>query len=96
MQVFKPSVENHILKITPRYQTETCTILLRHELTDVLTTLEDLRVYCDNGYVIIPFEFTFKEGGSYHIEITSDDLTIWRGKCYATEQTDIENYKLLL
>jgi len=95
MQVFKPSNESHFLKIIPRYSVEECTINIRHELTDVLTTLENKRVYCDNGYATIPFDFTFKEGGSYHIEILSDILTIWRGKAYATNETDIENYKLL-
>jgi len=95
MEVFRPSNENHILKVIPRYNVENCTILIRHELTDVLTTLENQRVYCDNGYATIPFEYQFKEGGSYHIEIITNSLTIWRGKAYATDQTDLENYKLL-
>ena len=95
MQVFKPSNESHILKIIPRYKVEECTINIRHELTDVLTTLENKAVFCDNGYSIIPFDYQFKESGSYHIEILSDILTIWRGKAYATNETDIENYKLL-
>ncbi len=94
MQIFKPSNENHILKVIPRYEVEICTIHIRHELTDILTTLENKRVFCENGYIIVPFEYQFKEGGSYHIEILSDILTIWRGKAYATNENDLENYKL--
>lgn len=95
MQVFKTSNESHILKVIPRYNVENCTINIRHELTDALTKIENQRVYCENGYIIVPFAYQFKEGGSYHIEILSDILTIWRGKAYATNETDLENYKLL-
>lgn len=95
MQIFRPDRTVHILKVIPRHNVEECSILIRHELTDVLTTIENKRVYCENGYIIAPFDFQFKEGGSYHIELLTDSLTIWRGKAYATDENDIENYKLL-
>lgn len=95
MQVFKPANENHILKVIPLINSEQCTINLRHELTDVITSIDIPKIYCENGYYIMPFAFTFKEGGSYHVEVISDLGTIFRGKAYATDFNDIENYKLL-
>ena len=42
------------------------------------------------------FEYPFKEGGTYEIEVY--DLAtnlLFRGKAFATNETDLQNYKLI-
>jgi hypothetical protein len=68
-------------------------MLIHDELKDQQTEIENIEAYCDNGYMTFDFEYTFREGGNYSITIESDTL-IWRGKAYATDATDLENYKV--
>jgi hypothetical protein len=35
-----------------------------------------------------------KEGQSFEITINEDDVLIYRGKAFATAQTDLENFEL--
>jgi hypothetical protein len=45
-----------------------------------------------NGF----FTYDFKEGGSYEIEITNNDSRLlYRGKAFATDVEDLQNYKLI-
>jgi len=95
MKVFKPSDTSHILKVVPRLYVENITLTIRHELTDTTTTIDDLISFNDNGYLNITFDYEFKEGGSYEINCFTNTDLVWRGKAYATNDTDLENYKLL-
>jgi len=42
------------------------------------------------------FSYNFKEGGTYEIEVfdTMENL-LFRGKAFATDVTDLQNYKLI-
>lgn len=94
MKVFNPN-KSHTMKIIPRKYEDVLNIVIRHELKDETTIVTDFTDGIDNGYVTIVFPFTFKEGASYEIEVNGITTLLWRGKGYATNKTDLENYKLL-
>jgi hypothetical protein len=93
MKVFKPSNSSHTMTVIPRFSSDIVTLLIHDELRDEQTEIENIETFCDNGYMTFEFTHTFREGGSYSMTIESDTL-IWRGKAYATNETDLENYKL--
>lgn len=68
---------------------------LRNELKDTIETFE-IPALEDGNYMILEFEKIFVEGESSDIEIFDiiDDELLYRGKSYATTQTDLENFKL--
>ena len=93
MKVFKPSDTIHALYIVSRSIPETATLKLFYELRSEETTIQ---ITCSNvgGYLHANFEHTFKEGQSYEIAIYDDASVLYRGKAYATDQEDLQNYKL--
>lgn len=95
MKVFNSNNLNHTLKVVPRIYLEDITMYLRHELTDTTSIITNLTSYKDNGYLRVDFEFDFKNNASYEVVCLYNDELVWRGKAFATSQTDLENYKLL-
>jgi hypothetical protein len=93
MKIFKPSDSVHSMHLIPRFQSDIIDLIIHDELKDEQTTIQGIETYCDNGYMFFEFQYTFREGGSYSMTVESDTL-IWRGKAYATNETDLENYKL--
>ena len=94
MKVFKPSNTTHTLQIIPRVYVAAAILMIRHELTG---SVENIVLSCVevDGYLIAEFEYNFKEGASYEISVTTmmNEL-LYRGKAYATDQVDLQNYKL--
>lgn len=96
MQVFNPEDSEHTLIIIPRITNFSNVYLtIRHELTDISSTFILNTFSFDNGYLNIIFEYNFKEGASYAIEVKYLSKLIYRGKAYATSTTNLENYKLI-
>jgi len=95
MKVFNPIDLTHKLVVIPRIYTDISTISIRHELTDVTTIIDNFTFAIDNGYLTISFEFTFKNSASYEIIVNGINDLLWRGKGFATTETDLENYKLI-
>lgn len=95
MVVFNPTDEIHSLRCIPRINSEFVVLKLRNELKDTTETFE-IESINYNSYMILEFTKTFVEGESSEIEIfdSINDELLYRGKSYATSQTDLENYKL--
>lgn len=83
-------------KCIPRsYNGGELTFLLRDELRDTTTEIQILGTYYENSVLILNFnEPIFKEGQSFEITINENDILIYRGKAFATAQTDLENFEL--
>ena len=83
-------------KCIPRnYNGGELTFFLRDELRDTTTEIEILGTYYQNNVLILNFEEPiFKEGQSFEITINENDNLIYRGKAFATAQTDLENFVL--
>lgn len=93
MKVFKPSDASHTMTLIPRFNSDIVNMIVHDELKDEQTEIEDIETFCDNGYMTFEFTYIFREGGSYSITVENETL-IWRGKAYATDSTDLENYKV--
>lgn len=94
MKIFKPSNTTHTLQIIPRKYVANAIMLLRYELKNQTETIE-LECSEVNGYLVADFEYPFVEGGSYEITVNHiNGQLLYRGKAYATNSSDLENYKL--
>jgi hypothetical protein len=83
-------------KCIPRgYNSGVITFFLRDELKDITHEIEVTSVYYQNGVLVLIFDdYIMKEGQSFEIVINENDELIYRGKAFATAQTDLENFEL--
>ena len=83
-------------KCIPRgYNSGVITFFLRDELKDITHEIEVTGVYYQNGILVLIFDdYIMKEGQSFEIVINENDELIYRGKAFATTQTDLENFEL--
>jgi hypothetical protein len=83
-------------KCIPRFFNDgELTFFLRDELRDIIFEIEILESFYQNNVLILNFEEPIlKEGQSFEITINENDNLIYRGKAFATAQTDLENFEL--
>ena len=83
-------------KCIPRgYNSGIITFFLRDELRDITHEIDVTSVYYQNSVLILLFdEPIFKEGQSFEVIVNENDELIYRGKAFATAQTDLENFEL--
>ena len=86
---------NHVLSVIPREYAEEVRLVMWNEMTSVSTQIDHIFTTPANGHLEIPFSHYFIEGDSAETKVFNmDDKLIWRGKIYATSQTDLENFTL--
>jgi hypothetical protein len=84
----------HVLSIIPRFYETEVKLILWNEIKEVQTNLT-ITATITNGYLEIPFTLYLEEGDSLEVKVTNmADKLMWRGKIYATSQTDLENFTL--
>lgn len=95
MQVFRPSNISHTLVFIPRVNTINVILKLRNELRDTENNISIVGSVTNNVFMG-SFSYPFKEGGTYEIEVydTMENL-LFRGKAFATDVQDLQNYKLI-
>jgi hypothetical protein len=95
MQVFKPSDITHTLVFIPRIEATEIVLKITNELRNTENTIS-INGAISNGVFYGNFNYTFSEGGTYEIE-TYDTNTrlLFRGKAFATNVEDLQNYKLI-
>lgn len=77
------------------YNSGEITFLLRDETRDITHTIETTAVYYQNNVLVLIFNAPIlKEGQSFEVTINENNALIYRGKAYATAQTDLENFEL--
>ena len=94
MTILRPSLETQSITVIPRYDALLVDITLLNEETQVLNTFNDITTVYLNGYMTVEFELTVKEAESFNLEIKDSTNVLFRGKAFATDETDLENYKL--
>ena len=95
MQVFKPSNLSHVLKFISRNDSTDIIFKIRNELRNTETELKLTGVISNNIFTA-EFYIPMLEGSTYEIEAT--DLLgnlLYRGKAFATNEIDLQNYKLI-
>lgn len=86
-------------KCIPRFFNDgELTFLLRDELRDfTYTNIKNIgKSYVNNilTFIFIFDDVTLIEGQSFEVSLYEDDILIYRGKAFATAQTDLENFEL--
>ena len=95
MQVFKPSDMTHNLVFIPRVSTDNVVLKIRNGLRYTENCIGVVGSVTNNGFMG-SFSYDFKEGGTYEIEVVDNlDNLLFRGKAFATDVEDLQNYKLI-
>lgn len=88
------SSESYIIKLPYRFFSPNIKLILWNEIKELEVVLE-LEVTEENGLMVLDFYYEFFDAESFEVKITDlNDKLIWRGKFFATIQTDLENYIL--
>ena len=94
MTILRPNLATQTITIIPRYSVQDATLTLLNEETQVLNTFAVEPTF-SFGYLTMSFELTVKESESFNLELRDDDNNVvFRGKAFATDETDLENYKI--
>lgn len=95
MQVFRPSNTLHSLSFIPRIDSVSVVLKITNELRSTESTI-NISGSMLNGVFNGFFTYEFVEGGSYSIEVyDTDSILLFRGKAFATDVEDLQNYKLI-
>ena len=94
MIIFRPSEETQTATIIPRYEADLVTLKLRDESKATDETFEDLTAIYSYGYLTFEFTKTVSEGSTFELEVLDGVNVLFRGKAFATDETDLENYKI--
>lgn len=97
MTILRPSLTAQDITIIPRYQPSNLEFFRLNFLNE--ETQEELSVSVSdinyvNGYLTLTFDFECLESESFNLEIKEGDNVLFRGKAFATDEEDLENYKL--
>jgi len=94
MTILRPSLETQTITIIPRYSVTDGTLTLLNEETQVLNTFVVEPTF-SFGYLTMAFDFVCLESESFNLELKDEGGNlVFRGKAFATDETDLENYKL--
>ncbi len=81
-------------RVPYRFFSENIKFFIYDEFNKIESELECITTD-DGGYMKFFFDFNFLNNKTYESRITDvDDKLIWRGKIFATDQTDLQNYKV--
>jgi 2-keto-4-pentenoate hydratase len=94
MIIFRPSEETQTVTIIPRYEADLVTLKLRDESKATEETFADLTAIYSYGYLTFEFTKTVSEGSTFELEVLDGVNVLFRGKAFATDETDLENYKI--
>lgn len=92
MNIVLPVATAQTLTFIPRESAASVVVKITNEETEVETPATLAATYTD-GYMSVSVTYSFVERGSYsyQVETVAGDL-LYRGKIFATAQSDLENY----
>lgn len=89
------SADNYSILISPRKMVESVILEFFNELKEITNILTGTTINV-NGLMQIDFNLMVIEGDSFQLTIKdNEDNILWKGKCYATEQTDLQNFQFI-
>lgn len=94
MTILRPADTTQTVTIIPRYNATDLTVTLLNEETQVNNEFTEVDTTYANGYLTFSFNLTCKEAESFNLEVKDGDIVLFRGKAFATDTVDLENYKL--
>jgi hypothetical protein len=95
MVILKPSEATHSITIIPRINASEISIVIKNESKNTTETIEDIETTFLNGYLTFEITKTVLEQESFEYAVYDiDSELLFRGKAFATNQTDLQNYKI--
>lgn len=101
MTIFNPLNDTQDFKIIPRYNAEFVSVFLKNESIGISGLIENIATIYENGFLRFTFQngdfnFKIKENESFSFEVkdSNNNNIIFRGKAFATSQSDLQNYKI--
>lgn len=95
MVILKPSEATHSITIIPRINASAISIVIKNESKNTTETIEDISTTFVNGYLTFEITKTVLEQESFEYSVYNlDSELLFRGKAFATNQTDLQNYKI--
>jgi len=94
MVILKPDNEIHEITIIPRVDAGIISIVIKNESKGTTETIQDIETTFSNGYLTFEITKTVLEQESFEYTVYNlDSELLFRGKVFATNQTDLQNYK---
>jgi len=96
MKVLKPADNpNHTLRIVPRSYPANAILFIRHKISEETYQSQNITGTNDNGHYEFNFVYDFLESGQYdfYLNDTEGNL-LHRNSIFATDATDLQNYKI--
>lgn len=96
MVILRPENSTHSITIIPRLNAEAISIVIKNESKNTTETITDISTTFVNGYLIFEITKTVLEQESFEYAVYNflDSELLFRGKAFATNQTDLQNYKI--
>ena len=95
MVILKPSEATHSITIIARKNEPIISIVIKNEGKNTTETIEDISTIFLNGYLTFEITKTVLEQESFEYSVYNlDSELLFRGKAFATNQTDLQNYKI--
>lgn len=96
MVILKPSEATHSITIIARKNASAISIVIKNESKNTTETIEDISTTFVNGYLTFEITKTVLEQESFEYSVYNflDSELLFRGKAFATNQTDLQNYKI--
>ena len=94
MTILRPAETTQTATIIPRYNATDLTVTLLNEETQVLNEFEYISTTYSAGYLTFEFDLTCREAESFNLEVKDGVVVLFRGKAFATDTVDLENYKM--
>ena len=95
MNIVNPNQSEHSLKVATRKYTGDLELTIRDDYSKETSTPEVV-VTKSNSYRSLAFDYHFEEGKWYAITLRdSNEIPVYRGKVYATSQTELDVYSVL-
>jgi ABC-type transporter MlaC component len=83
MEYFNHTLENHYMQLLPRYTQEEVSVLIHDELKNEQETIEDVISIMEGEFMVVNFNYEFRQNASYLIEVNGTTGLIYRTKAKA-------------
>lgn len=93
MTILRPSLSTQTITFIPEYNIENLVLSIRQKGTSIWTDFNLTSTY-SNGYMTLLFNYDVLESQNFEIEVKDDTFILFRGNAFATEQNDLQNYKM--
>ena len=83
MRYFLTNLEKQKIKFISRASVDKADLIIYDKYNNQTTTISNLNVYCDNGYLTLTFEYEFTKDLVYLLSVKNQNKLLWQDLCKA-------------